>query len=174
MSPHTEKHTYPLMAEDILRFMRDHKIKKTSLMGHSMGGRAVMYFALKYPQLVDKLIVVDISPVSPIGTNRTDIALFIEAMQAVKIPKDYTIHQGRNVAHERLSKIISERSLRDFLITNLVKTEHGEFSWRINLATIERDFREGVANFPDCSRWSYTGPTLFIGGNKSDFLKYEK
>lgn len=131
----------------------------------------MMYFALKYPQLVERLIVVDISPVSPIGTSRTDIPLFLNAMRSIEIPNQFTIHQGRKVADERLSEIISEKSLRDFLITNLAKTNDGDFRWRINLETLEKCFEEGVANFPDVSGETFDGPTLFIGGSKSDYLR---
>lgn len=59
---HTQNHNYALMAEDIREFIEENELAKASLLGHSMGGRAVMYLALKYPYLVEKLIVVDISP----------------------------------------------------------------------------------------------------------------
>lgn len=131
----------------------------------------MMYFALKFPELVERLVVVDISPVSPIGTSRTDIPLFLKAMRSIAIPSDHTIHQGRKIADERLSEIISEKSLRDFLITNLAKSESGDFRWRINLETLERCFDEGVANFPDTTGLKFDGPTLFIGGSKSDYLR---
>lgn len=130
-----------------------------------------MYFALKYPKFVERLIVVDISPVSPIGTNRTDIPLFLKAMRSIEIPNKHTIHQGRKVADERLSEIISEKSLRDFLVTNLAKSENGDFRWRINLETLERCFEAGVANFPDPTGLQFDCPTLFIGGSKSDYLR---
>lgn len=159
------------MAEDVAKFLKDRQIEKAAILGHSMGGRAMMYFALKYPQLVERLVVVDISPISPIGTNRTDIPLFLSAMRSIEIPKEHTIHQARKIANEHLSEIISEQSLRDFLITNLEKTESGDFRWRINLETLERCFEEGVANFPaDAVELKFEGPTLFIGGKKSDYL----
>lgn len=160
------------MAEDVAKFLKERQVAKASILGHSMGGRAMMYFALKYPQLVERLVVVDISPVSPIGTNRTDIPLFINAMRAIEIPNKFTIHQGRKVADERLSEIINEQSLRDFLITNLAKSENGDFRWRINLETLERRFEEGVANFPDVTGMTFDAPTLFIGGSKSDYLRW--
>jgi pimeloyl-ACP methyl ester carboxylesterase len=159
------------MAEDIKKFLDDRGITKASVLGHSMGGRAMMYFCLKNPQLVERLVVVDISPVSPIGTSRTDIPLFLKAMRSIQISPGLTIHQGRKVADEELSAIISEKSLRDFLITNLTKSENGDFRWRINLETLEKCFDEGVANFPDTSNLKFDGPTLFIGGSKSDYLR---
>lgn len=47
-SPHCTKHTYPHLAQDIRTFYAQHRLNKAALLGHSMGGRAVMYFALKY------------------------------------------------------------------------------------------------------------------------------
>lgn len=137
-----------------------------------MGGRAMMLFALHYPHLVEKLIVVDISPLGKIGKTQSDIPLFIHAMKSTKIPSEYTIHQGRKVADEKLKEIIGEKSLRDFLITNLVKTDDGSFKWRINLETLERCFMEGIAKFPNVENMKFEGKTLFIGGTKSDYLKW--
>lgn len=170
-SPHTEQHSYEKMALDIKKFLEERKIEKAAVLGHSMGGRSMMLFALLYPQLVERLIVVDISPVSPIGTSRTDIPLFLRAMKSIELANNLTIHQGRKVADERLSEIIDEKSLRDFLITNLAKSETGDFRWRINLDTLERCFEEGVANFPDVAGRTFDGPTLFIGGSRSDYLR---
>jgi abhydrolase domain-containing protein 11 len=170
-STHSVEHNYELMAEDIRQFMEDRSLQKSAVLGHSMGGRAMIYFALKYPELVEKLVVVDISPRGRIGTTQSDIPLFINAMRSTEIPNSYTIHQGRNVADEKLKTIISEKSLRDFLITNLAKDESGDFRWRINLETLDRCFQEGIAQFPDVSSMQFKGPTLFIGGSKSDYLK---
>lgn len=136
-----------------------------------MGGRAMMLFALLYPHLVEKLVVVDISPIGKIGTTQSNIPLFIHAMRSTQIPSEYTMHQGRNVAHEKLMKIIDDKSLRDFLITNLVKNEDGSFKWRINLETLEKCFMEGIAKFPNVENMKFEGETLFIGGTKSDYLK---
>lgn len=173
-SPHSDLHSYPVMSDDIARFLSDNKIEKASILGHSMGGRAMMYFALNFPHLVEKTIVVDISPVSPIGTTQTDIPLFLKAMRAIEIPPKHTIHQGRKVCDDKLSEIIKEKSLRDFLITNLAKTENGDFRWRINLESLEKNFDEHIAKFPDCTGKQFQGPTLFIGGSKSDYLKYDE
>lgn len=171
-SAHTEEHSYTLMAEDIRDFIEDDQnLIKSSLLGHSMGGRAVMYLALKYPHLVNKLVVVDISPIGRIGTTQSDIPLFLHAMKSIHVPPKYTIHQARVVADEKLSEIIDVKSLRDFLITNLVKTESGDFKWRINLDTLEKCFTEGIAKFPNVQGMRFDGPTLFIGGSKSDYLR---
>lgn len=51
-SPHSEYHTYPHLAEDIKALLEQLNIEKAALIGHSMGGRAVMYFTLKYVRFV--------------------------------------------------------------------------------------------------------------------------
>jgi len=63
-SPHVGEHSYGAMAEDVLQLAKTLDIKKFSLMGHSMGGRTVMTFGLRYPEFLEKLIVVDVSPIS--------------------------------------------------------------------------------------------------------------
>lgn len=47
-SVHTEAHTYHDLVEDIKFLMGDLNVNRASLLGHSMGGRAVMLCALKY------------------------------------------------------------------------------------------------------------------------------
>lgn len=124
---------------------------------------------------MEKLIVVDISPVPGLGRTQTDIPLFLNAMKSIVTPPEYTIHQARKHADQELSNIISEQSLRDFLITNLVKDDvNSNFRWRINLDSLEQNFESHVMNFPDVNGLQYRGPTLFIGGSRSDYIKYSK
>jgi len=56
--PHVEDLDYPLMAEDLKEFMEQHWIPKAHIIGHSMGGKTAMQFALDYPDMLDKLVVV--------------------------------------------------------------------------------------------------------------------
>lgn len=116
-------------------------------------------------------MIVDISPVSKIGTTQSDIPLFLDAMRAIKIPREHTIHQGRTEANEQLKKIVAEQSLRDFLITNLAKADSGDFIWRINLESLSKNFEKHIVSFPLTDGMQFQGPTLFIGGGNSDYLK---
>ena len=61
-SPHTDDIDYDLLAEDLLDFCDQHSINEPIVLGHSMGGKAAMQFALNYPDQISKLIVVDIAP----------------------------------------------------------------------------------------------------------------
>lgn len=183
------------MVEDLVQLYKTLGIDKASIIGHSMGGRAMMLLALKYvrkafcrlrtilrshhpfpipqPELVEKAIIVDISPSTGLGTSNTNIPLFLQSMKMIQIFPTATIHQARKLADEQLARIIAEKSLRDFLITNLVKAEKegGHFRWRINLEALERNFNTGVAQFPQLTGRKFEGPTLFIAGGRSDYVK---
>ncbi|XP_058822556.1 protein ABHD11-like [Topomyia yanbarensis] len=170
-SPHTAVHSYEHMVADMVALYKKLNIEKASIIGHSMGGRATMLMALKYPHLIDRAIIVDISPTTGLGTSNTDIPLFLQSMKHIQIPANNTIHQARKIADQQLAKIIDVKSLRDFLITNLIKSEEdGSFRWRINLDTLERDYESGVATFPDVGELRFEGPTLFIAGGRSDYI----
>ncbi|KFB45872.1 hypothetical protein ZHAS_00013832 [Anopheles sinensis] len=172
-SPHTGEHSYEHMVEDLVAVYKTLGIQQASIIGHSMGGRAMMLLALKYPHLVEKAIIVDISPSPGLGTSNTNIPLFLQSMKMIQISPDQTIHQARKIADDQLSRIIAEKPLRDFLITNLVKNDEdsGKFHWRINLESLERNFHTGVAQFPTLSGVKFDGPTLFIAGGRSDYVK---
>lgn len=47
-SPQTQEFNYTCLAEDIRELMADLNIKKINAIGHSLGGRAMMFLALKY------------------------------------------------------------------------------------------------------------------------------
>lgn len=171
-SPHSEVHSYEHMVADLVALYKKLNIEKASVIGHSMGGRAMMLLALQYPHLIDRAVIVDISPAPGIGTNNTNIPLFLHSMKSIRISADQTIHQARKVADEQLAKIIAEKPLRDFLITNLAKSpEDGSFRWRINLDALERNFNSGVAQFPAVGGLRFDGPTLFIAGGRSDYIQ---
>ena len=58
---HSDRFNYDVMADDVVRFVRRHDMDRVSMIGHSMGGKVAMNFALAYPDLVRKLVIVDIA-----------------------------------------------------------------------------------------------------------------
>ncbi|GFY62636.1 hypothetical protein TNIN_303721 [Trichonephila inaurata madagascariensis] len=48
-----------ILTEDLEEFMNDFDMEQAILIGHSMGGKTAMTFALKKPEAVEKLIVED-------------------------------------------------------------------------------------------------------------------
>ncbi|WP_397471116.1 alpha/beta fold hydrolase, partial [Rheinheimera sp.] len=63
-SGHSEQMNYNLMADDLAQTLDALNVSKAALLGHSMGGKLAMTFALLYPQRVTKLIAADVAPVA--------------------------------------------------------------------------------------------------------------
>lgn len=162
-SPHTDQFSYSLMAEDLRDFMEKHEIEKPIVLGHSMGGKTAMEFAVKYPDLLEKLIVVDIAPVSyPVHHDH-----IIEAMESL----DLENIESRKMADRQLSRQIKEMGIRQFLLKNLYLKEKQQYDWKFNLKVIKREI-EAIGEWA-ISEGVFEGKVLFIKGEKSDYIKAE-
>lgn len=159
-SPHSTEFNYNVLSNDILDFIQEHGIEKPVILGHSMGGKAAMNFALAHPDRLDKLIVVDIAP-KAYDVRHDHI---VEALKAVPIE---TV-QSRQEANEALAPHISSEAVRQFLLKNLLRRPEGGFGWRINLPVIDQSLEMisgGLVN-----DGIFEKKTLFIRGSKSDYI----
>ena len=104
-------HDYTSMAQDVLETMDYLEIKEAHIIGHSMGGKTAMLFAVNYPNLVDKLIIVDISPKSYQPHHNAILA----GLNSI----DFSIQDSRKLVDEQLSSYISEVGIRQFLMKNI-------------------------------------------------------
>lgn len=161
-SPHDDDISFDAMASDVLEFMDDQGIKATALMGHSLGGKVAMQIALNAPDRIAQLIVGDIAPVAyPHHHDR-----IFEGLNAVTRQNP----ASRKEAGEILVDYVDIPEVRLFLLTNLVRTEDGSLGWRINVAGLSGGY-EHLAKAP--SGQSFNGPSLFIRGSLSDYVKPE-
>ncbi|RXN27071.1 alpha beta hydrolase domain-containing 11 [Labeo rohita] len=167
-SPHSPVLTYEAMTYDLTHLLRQLHIGKCVLIGHSMGGKVAMTTALSQPSLVERLVVVDISP-SPTSIH-TNFHAYIQAMKEVKVPSNIPRSTARRLAEDQLRKIVKERSVRQFLLTNL-EEQNGHYGWRVNLEAISKHL-EDLIGFPDFNT-TYEGPTLFLGGSSSAYISSE-
>ncbi|XP_049448189.1 protein ABHD11 [Epinephelus fuscoguttatus] len=167
-SPHSPELTYEAMANDLKHLLTKLRIEKCVLIGHSMGGKTAMTTALTQSSLVERLVVVDISPAQT--TTRTNFRNYIQAMQDMKISSDIPRSTARRMAEDQLRSLVKERSVRQFLLTNLVE-QNGHYAWRVNLEAISAHLDE-IMSFPNFDN-SYDGPTLFLGGASSAYISSE-
>lgn len=161
-SPHSTEFTYPAMMADLREFMEKQELSSAHLLGHSMGGKTAMLFALTYPDSVDKLIVVDIAP-KAYARGHDDI---FSALFSLDLS---TIH-SRQEADVALAKTIPNLALRQFLLKNLDRDEAGGFRWRSGLEEIHQNYPEMIKAL-DVNQWQFTQPTLFIRGAQSDYIR---
>ncbi|NXN98555.1 ABHDB protein, partial [Rhinopomastus cyanomelas] len=164
-SPHSPLMTYDAMSLDVQDLLSRLGISKCILLGHSMGGKTAMTVALQQPDLVERLISVDISPGSTALVS--EFSAYISAMMSVKIPDGLTRSAARQLADEQLRPVVQPMQLRQFLLTNLVEVK-GRCIWRVNLEAISHHLTE-IMSFPVFHK-PYLGPTLFLGGSKSPYL----
>ncbi len=157
---HSDDMSHDDLATDILRYIEHYNINKINLLGHSLGGKAVMQFAIKYPEKLEKLIVVDISPKAYPPHHQG----IIKALQMV----DFEKVKSRQEIYEILSQYIPEQSVIQFLSKNLYWTDEKKLSWRFNLKTLAEKYTEFVSN---AIRYGiFEGETLFIAGAKSNYI----
>lgn len=157
---HSPEMSHDDLAHDILHYMEFHKLEKCNLLGHSLGGKAVMQFAIKYPLKVEKLIVVDIAPKAYPPHHQG----ILKALQSVDFEKITT----RQEAEEVLEQYIPEKSVIQFLAKSLYWTEDKSLNWRFNLKTLAEKYSEFVSNAIKFG--VFTGPTLFISGGNSNYI----
>ncbi len=160
-SPWAESMSYVEMAGDVRGFIESSGLSKASVLGHSMGGKAAMALALLHPELVDKLIVADIAPVSYADT----LTPFAEAMRSV----DVMAAASRTEVQRRLQSMLPDPSVAGFLTQNLV-SRNDHFDWRINLGAITAQM-SSLSSFPDELRSLRYKPAItVIAGENSGYV----
>ena len=159
-SPHSDGFDYQLMSDDLCEFVDDNFIEDAFVIGHSLGGKTAMTFALQHPDKVKRLIVVDISP----RASQTYLHQILQGLMSI----DLGVVKSRKAADKQLSLTIEDLTLRKFLLKNLYWKEQGVLNWRFNLEIINREIKavgEGIDN-----KKKFDNPTLFIRGGKSDYI----
>lgn len=156
----SESMTHDDLARDILNYLDFYKIEKANLLGHSLGGKAVMQFAINFPERIEKLIVVDISPKAYPPHHQG----IIKALQSV----DFSKTESRQDAEKILENYIPEKSVIRFLLKNLYWTDDKHLNWRFNLKTLAEHYTEFVSNAIKFG--IFHGKTLFISGANSNYI----
>lgn len=161
-SEHADSMSYPELADDISTVMADLDLKKISIIGHSLGGKVAMTFALQHRKMIHKLVVLDVAPVS----YQNEFLPLLESMQRLPLEEI----SNRKQADSLLKIDIPDPSLRLFLLQNLVQ-ESGSYHWRINLEAIKKGLID-IGGFPaPITVKEYEGDVLFLHGENSDYIQ---
>ncbi|MHB0756588.1 alpha/beta fold hydrolase [Polaribacter sp. M15] len=161
---HSDDFNYNLLAEDIYHYIQHHQLKNVHIIGHSMGGKTAMLFAVTYPNLVDKLIVVDISPKAYEPHHNAILA----GLNSV----DFSIQNSRKLVDAQLATYISELDIRQFLMKNVYWKEKGVLDFRFNLKSLTDKNPEVGKPLPQNT--SFDKQTLFLKGERSGYIVAEE
>lgn len=155
---HHSDMNYHLMAEDVLAVLEHLELKSVILIGHSMGGKTAMATAALAPERVEKLVVIDIAPVT-YTQNRHET--FFAGLFAVSQAKP----QNRIEAKHIMAEHIADEAIQQFMLKSfdINSPEHFLF----NLSALK-------ANYQNLMGWRdifFEKPTLFIKGANSDYIQ---
>ena len=161
-SPHSNIFNYDAMAGDIIELMDDLELPSAIIMGHSMGGKVAIQFALNYPERSDKLIVVDMS-MRQYEERQLQLGI-IKAMMAI----DFQKIEARSEISELLKQSITDEKVRLFIMKNLYRVTRTQLGWRPDLQSIYQNIDHVFEAISGDT--VYEGSSLFIHGDDSDYV----
>lgn len=162
-SPHAPGMNYEEMVNDIVEWMDGQGIARATVVGHSMGGKTAMLFACRYPERVERLVVVDIAPKDYFWVeHRAEFTAMNEL--------DLSTLQSRLEAEQRFESRVADLGLRKFLATNLERMSEGGWRWMINLPALTGALSV-LERSPLREEDRYVGAVLFIAGGRSSYVQ---
>jgi esterase len=160
-SPHSDIFDYDVMVADLREFVEQQALPRIMLLGHSIGGKVAMQFAIDYFERVDRLVIVDIAP-KPYEPSQRYI---LEALRSL----DLTRYKSFAEVDAALAAKVSGESLRQFLLKNLARDENGRLRWKVHLAAIDRNYDKLARGL--APERTFDKPTLFIRGGRSNYIE---
>lgn len=160
---HTDAFDYELMSEDIYNYTEYHHLENVVLIGHSMGGKTAMLFSVTFPEKVDKLVVVDISPRYYEPHHNT----ILKALNSV----DFSVQKSRKEVETVLRNYIKEEGVLLFLLKNVYWKTKEQLDYRFNLESLTQNNKEVGKELPSFTH--FNKDVLFVRGEKSHYITTE-
>jgi pimeloyl-ACP methyl ester carboxylesterase len=160
----SDRFSYPEVADEVATLLDEDD--PVTLVGHSMGGKAAMLLALRHPQLVARLCVVDVAPAA--YSHGSEFEGYVRAMQSL----DLDALESRTEAEEALAPAVPDPAVRSFLLQNLRRDGEG-WRWMPNLDVLGRDL-DMLAGWPEddvSGATPYDGPVLWLAGASSGYVR---
>ena len=157
---HADEFNYEVLVDDLLDYINHHNLESVSLLGHSMGGKTAMLFAVKYPQMIHKLLVADIGP-KFYPNHHEEILAGLSAV-------NFDNQTSRKAIEEALKANIPEVGVRQFLLKNVYRKTKEQLGFRFNLKALVEQYDEVGVPLP--SLMQFEGDTLFLRGANSGYI----
>ena len=160
-SPHADVFNYNILSDDLEEFMQQQKLDCVRLIGHSLGGKVSMCFALKYPQRVEKMVLVDIAP------KRYNHPFFRSVLDLM-MRLDLKSFINRSDIDEAFATVIVNPVVRQFILKNINRNADLSFLWKINVPSLSNNLDNIFKEIK--SDKTYDKPVLTVRGAKSDYV----
>lgn len=160
---HSNDFSYDALVDDLKNYIDHHNLSKCILLGHSMGGKTAMQFALTYPESISKLIIADIAPKAYPAHHQ----YILKALSKV----DFSTQKSRTEIENILNTYIKEKGVIQFLMKNVYRQDKQQLAYRFNLPILLEKYSEVTATFT--TNKTFSKPTLFLKGSKSNYITQE-
>jgi pimeloyl-ACP methyl ester carboxylesterase len=174
-SPHSMRHDYESMSDDIFELTQDLGINRLFLAGHSMGGKTAINFAMRWPEKLEGLLVADISPFSSSGSVRKYQKQYLSILDAIN-----SVDLNKCDSRARVESFINEKiesgKVRGFIMKNLKRDNDNVFRWKINTVSLMKNLpllSEGIPRPSDGTHGITGFPVVFLKGAVSEYLPDE-
>jgi esterase len=157
---HADEFNYEVMVSDVHKYCTANNLENAAILGHSMGGKVAMLFAVTYPEMVEKLVIADIGPKHYPPHHQ----VILEALNAV----DFIAKPSRSDVEKIMAGYISDFGTRQFLLKSLYWQEPNQLAFRFNLAVFNRKIEE--IGKPLSKNTVFSSPTLFVRGGNSTYI----
>jgi len=157
---HADEFNYEVLVDDLLNYINHHNLDKVILLGHSMGGKTVMLFAVNHPEKVEKLLIADIGP--KFYPNHHEAIL--DGLNAI----NFSMQTSRAAVENELKNYIPEFGVRQFLLKNVYRETKEQFAFRFNLQALIDNYNEVGVPLPSLTQ--FDGETLFLRGENSGYI----
>jgi pimeloyl-ACP methyl ester carboxylesterase len=171
-SPHNDIHDYNSMKDDLYELVNDLALKKFFLAGHSMGGKTAMSFALKWPEMLNGLLIADVSPFINESAGDHAYSHHSEILNAILSIDLHKISTRGEVERLLSEKIPSEKE-RGLILKNLQRTSDNSFVWKLNSAILLKNLgriMEGLDRRTALTQRISGFPVIFLKGGESDYI----
>lgn len=171
-SPHSDLIDYDSMRDDLFELAAHLKLNKFFLAGHSMGGKTAFSFAIQWPEMINGLLIADISPFINESNKQAAYSHHLNILQAM-LSIDLSLIFSRREVDSILTEKIHSVQTRGFILKNLQRTEGNKFAWKINSQALLNNLdkiMEGIDLQRDPAQQITGFPVIFLKGENSDYL----
>jgi esterase len=172
VSPHSEVHDFNSMSNDLFEFVTGQGLTSFFLAGHSMGGKTAAYFAMKWPEMIEGLVIADISPFTSDVRESAGYSYHYSILKTMNDIDLWELNSRTDVDRLLAEKIMDEK-IRGFLMKNLKRNAKNHFEWKINVSALLANLEHITAAIPQPADefQQVTGfPVMLLKGEKSDYV----